>query len=252
MSTSRWFAAAAVIALSIPVPLQSVVSGEEHHFVLSSATAGTRLANFELSDHVEEAILSRWKVSQRMLHGGMQEGVELITIDNGRLRFEVIPTRGMSILSVTNSATGERLFGWDSPVKEVVHPQYLDLESHGGLGWLQGFNEWMVRCGLEFAGHPGKDQFVTNTGDESELDLTLHGKIGNTPASEVELWVEQEPPYRLRLRGVVFERMFYGPKLQLVTEMSLLPDQSRIQLSESITNLGASDQEYQIIYHTNF
>ena len=53
----------------------------------------------------------------------------------------------------------------DSPVKEVVHPSHIDLESRGGLGWLEGFNEWMVRCGLEFAGHPGTDQFINNTGD---------------------------------------------------------------------------------------
>ena len=59
--------------------------------------------------------------------------------------------------------------GWDSPVKEVVHPQYVHLESRGGLGWLEGFSEWVVRCGLEFAGAPGKDKFITNTGDEAEM-----------------------------------------------------------------------------------
>jgi hypothetical protein len=35
-----------------------------------------------------------------------------------------------------------------------------------------------VRCGLEWAGHPGKDKFINNTGDEAEMDLTLHGRLG--------------------------------------------------------------------------
>ena len=252
MRFPRRLASLAVCLLCSPIALPTFSFAGEHRFVLSSAAAGTRIESFELSDHVDQAINSRWKVSQRTLHGGMQEGVQLITIDNGQLIVEIVPTRGMSIRRVMNAATGERLFGWDSPVKEVVHPLYVDLESRGGLGWLRGFNEWMVRCGLEFAGHPGKDQFLNNTGEEAELDLTLHGKIGNIPASEVELFIEDQPPFRLRLRGAVEERMFYGPKLQLVTEMSMQPKQRSINLAESITNLGASDQEYQIIYHTNF
>ena len=41
---------------------------------------------------------------------------------------------------------GSRM-GWDSPVKEVVNPAFINLESRNGLGWLEGFNEMMVRCG---------------------------------------------------------------------------------------------------------
>ena len=35
------------------------------------------------------------------LHGGRQEGVDVILVDNGRLKFTVCPTRGMGVLSVT-------------------------------------------------------------------------------------------------------------------------------------------------------
>jgi murein DD-endopeptidase MepM/ murein hydrolase activator NlpD len=52
---------------------------------------------------------------------------------------------------------GDVYLGWNSPVKEVVHPRLINLQSRGGLGWLEGFNEWMVRCGLENNGHPGVD-----------------------------------------------------------------------------------------------
>jgi hypothetical protein len=57
----------------------------------------------------------------------------------------------MSLLKVTS---GDLTLGWNSPVKEVVHPQFINLQSRGGLGWLEGFNEWMVRCGLEWPAIP--------------------------------------------------------------------------------------------------
>src|SRR6185503_2721388 len=125
-------------------------------------------------------------VRKQTLHGGKQEGVETITVNNGKLQFTVIPTRGMSIAEVFME---DVRLGWHSPVKEIVHPKFINLQERGGLGWLEGFNEWMVRCGLEFAGHPGKDEFINNVGDKAEMDLTLHGKIGNIPASEVEIYV---------------------------------------------------------------
>ena len=192
---------------------------------------------------------AEWCVKKHTLHGGRQEGVEIIEVDNGRLRFVVIPTRGMSVLKVES---GDVRLGWDSPVKEVVHPQFINLESRGGLGWLEGFNEWMVRCGLEWAGHPGRDKFRNNVGDEVELDLTLHGKIGNLPASEVEVVIESGPAPRIHVRGLVEERMFHGPKLSLWASISTGLGSNSIRFDDAITNHDSLDQEFQIIYHANF
>ena len=199
--------------------------------------------------HPNKQFASQWSVTREILNGGKQEGVELLTLDNGKLKITVIPTRGMGILDV--KMEGVRL-GWNSPVKEVVHPSHIDLESRGGLGWLEGFNEWMVRCGLEFAGHPGTDQFINNTGDPSTLNLTLHGKIQNIPASDYEILVDPEPPHRIRIRGTVYESFFYGPKLKLVTEVSTIPGSDTFQISDQLTNEGSSKQEFQLIYHGNY
>ena len=135
----------------------------------------------------------------------------MIEVDNGELQFPSDPTRGMSVLDVT---MGDVRLGWNSPVKEVVHPSYVNLHDRGGLGWLDGFNEWMVRCGLSFAGHPGEDKFINNVGAEATMDLTLHGKIGNIPASEVVVVVDKKAPHRIRIRGRVNEVSFYGPNLR--------------------------------------
>jgi hypothetical protein len=188
-------------------------------------------------------------IKKSTLHGGKQEGVDIIIVNNGKLSFTVIPTRGMGVAHA--QMAGIRL-GWDSPVKEIVHPQYINLQSRGGLGWLEGFNEFVVRCGLEFAGHPGKDKFITNTGDEAEMDLTLHGKIGNIPASEVEVFVDPAEPKRVHIRGRVDERMFYGPKLELWTDISTEAGSNGFRIEDRVTNRGAYEQELQMIYHANY
>ena len=190
-----------------------------------------------------------FNLSKRTLHGGRQEGVELLVVDNGVLRIFVIPTRGMGIWKVE---AGDVQLGWHSPVREIIHPRHINLLNRGGLGWLEGFNEWLVRCGLESAGAPGKDSFITNTGSVAEMDLTLHGKIANLPTSELEIAIDRAPPHRIHVRGRVDETMFYGPKLELWTELSLDPGADSFQVADVITNRAGTEQEFELIYHVNF
>lgn len=221
--------------------------------VLIDADVNASLAAFERSQKDFSRFKTGvWQVKKQSLHGGKQEGVELLVISNGTLRFGVSPTRGMSVVFVEQIEGEKFSVGWKSPVAEVVHPQFIDLESRNGLGWLDGFNEWMCRCGLEFAGHPGKDVFTTNTGESGEMPLTLHGKIGNTPASRVAFSIDETPPHRIRIRGTVFERSFHGPKLRLETEISTVPGSESIEVHDRVTNLGGNEQEFQLIYHTNY
>jgi hypothetical protein len=228
----------------------SANAAEPFRKTLTSVAENVHIDEWKLSSSdLKLAKSGNWSVRKFTLHGGKQEGVDLIVVDNGRLKFVVIPTRGMGVLKVE---LGDVRLGWDSPVKEVVHPQFINLQSRGGLGWLEGFNEWLVRCGLEYAGHPGKDKFINNVGDEAEMDLTVHGRIANIPASEVEVVIDRDPPHRIHVRGRVDERMFYGPKLVLWSEISTEPGSNSIRIDDSIKNLGAFDQEFQIIYHSNY
>jgi hypothetical protein len=228
----------------------SLSAADQFQQTLTSAERNIHVDTWKTTARdLDPASRMSWSVEKHTLHGGKQEGVDVIVVDNGGLRFIVIPTRGMGVLKVE---MGDITLGWNSPVKEVVHPQLINLQSRGGLGWLDGFNEWLARCGLEFAGHPGKDKFINNVGDEAEMDLTLHGKIANLPASEVEVIIDRQPPHTIRIRGRVDERMFYGPKLELWTEISTEPGASTFRIDDEIANRGGFDQEFQLIYHANF
>lgn len=230
-----------------------VSAKEPLEFVLTDADNNVSQTDFAKSHRDFVNLKSEpWWIEKRILHGGKQEGSELIVVNNGRLEFGISPTRGMSVVYLKHIDGKEFPIGWKSPITEVVHPRFIDLESRGGLGWLDGFSEWMCRCGLEFAGHPGRDSFITNTGEKGELTLTLHGKIGNIPASKVMFVIDQEPPYRIHVRGVVFERSFHGPILKLDTDISTVPGSLSLEINDSVTNLGGTVQEFQLIYHTNY
>ena len=98
------------------------------------------------------ARLSRSRSRNTRLRGGRREGVDLIVVDNGALRFSVVPTRGMGLWK--GWYLGNRL-GWDSPISDgPVNPAFVNLDAHGGLGWLEGFDELLARCGLENNGAP--------------------------------------------------------------------------------------------------
>lgn len=223
---------------------------DSFRLLVTSSAKNQNLPEFHIkSSKVTTDCSCEWSVRKVTLRGGKQEGSELIIIDNGKMVITLIPTRGMGLLSVV---AGDVTLGWQSPVKEVVHPRFINLNSRGGLGWLDGFNEWMCRCGLENNGHPGEDRFITNTGDESTMDLTLHGKIANIPASEVEVVISKKSPYTISVRGRVDEKMFYGPKLELQTELSTEPGSSSFRINDVVTNKGASPQEFQMLYHANF
>jgi hypothetical protein len=136
--------------------------GEPFHHRLTSTRENLHVDQWEVAGkEVTPACPTAWSVRKQTLHGGKQEGVDVVVVDNGKLRFTVVPTRGMGVLAVT---LGDMRLGWDSPVQEVVHPNWINLQSRGGLGWLEGFNEWLCRCGMESNGHPGTDKFINNVG----------------------------------------------------------------------------------------
>jgi len=189
-----------------------------------------------------------WTVRMQRLRGGKQEGVDLITIDNGVFQLRVCPTRGMGIIDATMD---ELKLGWISPVKEIVHPALIDLQRRGRTGWLEGFSEFVVRCGLEFMGPPCKDFEHLAVGEPPATDTTLHGKIANTPASEVEIEVQTAAPYAITLRGVVHERAMYGPKLALTADLTIVPGEQGFTLSDTITNRGGQPAEACLLYHIN-
>ncbi len=206
-----------------------------------ASTEGFQVVNLKDSDGKQP-----WSVRSYVLRGGLREGVQVVEIDNGRLAFSVLPTRGMSIWK---GHCGKVSLGWDSPVKDPVHPAFINEQERGGLGWLKGFNEWFVRCGLNSMGAPGIDAVSNNSGNEVRVALTLHGKIANIPARSVSLKVTGGT---IVLSGEVDEAMMFGPALRLTTEIRTEFGSDTMTITDTVTNLGNNPQEHEMLYHINY
>jgi hypothetical protein len=185
--------------------------------------------------------LPRWSVRLRTCRGGRSEGVHVAEIDNGATCIDILPTRGMGIWRVRR---GDKTLGWQSPVRGPVHPAFVPLFDPSGLGWLEGFDELLCRCGLASNGAP---EFDSTTG---KLLYPLHGRIANLPAHRVELIIDDDNG-QITLRGIVDETRFHFQSLRLTTTLTTTIGSDEFTWSDEIKNIGGRDATIQLLYHFN-
>lgn len=217
--------------------------------VLTDAEKGVWLERFESAAPDDTPAEKRWALGKRTLHGGLSDGVDLVEVDNGALSFAVVPTRGLGLLRAQYRGIS---LGWKAPVRGPVHPKFVNLAERSGLGWLQGFDEFMVRCGLDSNGAPCRDLVRDDQGNELEMPLTLHGRIANQPAYRVEVEVEEGEPPVLSVSGAVEESMMLAPALGLSTRLSTAVGSNVLRVADEVHNLGGVEAEMQLLYHWNF
>ncbi len=182
-----------------------------------------------------------YSVAKRRLRGGLRDGVDVIEVDNGTFRFIVVPTRGMG---VWRAAQGDLRLQWKSPVEGPVHPAIVRLWEPSGIGWLDGFDELLVRCGLESNGAPEFDE-------KGELVWPLHGRIANLPASRVEVSIDGDSG-EICVSGVVDEQRLFGNKLRLTARYVTRVGQPGVTVVDEVTNPSAEPSELELLYHVNF
>ena len=194
---------------------------------------------------------SEFSITKRTLKGGRRDGVDFIQVENGALSFSIVPTRGMGIWK--GRYHGD-FVGWNSPVADgPIHPAYVNLMSQGGLGWLDGFDEVLVRCGLENNGAPFQET-ATNAADGSKRDTLfgLHGKIANLAAHYVAIHIDEKPPHEITIEGHVIESKLFHLQIRMVTKISTVPGSNVLKVHDEFHNLRDSPSEFQVLYHWNF
>ena len=183
----------------------------------------------------------RCSVTNRLLSGGLSTGVQILEVDNGVLEFSVIPTRGMGIWKAKLSGLD---IGWKSPVRGPVHPSFVRLWEPSGIGWLDGFDELVVRCGLD---SNGAFEFTS----DGRLKYPLHGRIANIPAYDVTASVDT-PSGQISITGVVDEARLFSQKLRLMSAITTSEGQPRLTITDVITNMSAEPADLELLYHINF
>ncbi|MBL8818270.1 MAG: aldose 1-epimerase family protein [Planctomyces sp.] len=190
-----------------------------------------------------------WSVSMQRLRGGVSDGVDVVTINNGRMKLDLLPTRGMGVWR--GDVDGVPLH-WVSPVSNPVHPSWVDPMRRGGIGWLDGFNELICRCGLGWHGAPANEVRRDAAGKiVSEEFLPLHGRIANLPAHDVQVSISEENGGLISVTGVVDEGCLFGGRLRLTSTLRTQPGSSRFTVEDVVTNLGSAPAESEMLYHCN-
>lgn len=175
------------------------------------------------------------------LCGGLREGVEVLEVHNGRLKFWLLPQRGMGIWKAW---LDDVEIGWQAPVQGPVHPSFVSLSEAGGLGWLDGFDELLCRCGLESNGAPEFDE-------RGILRYPLHGRIANRPAHYVDTRIDAASG-EIAVSGEVDEGRLHAQKLRLHSTVSSAASSNAMRVQDRVENRSAGAAEFQMLYHINF
>ena len=152
----------------------------------------------------------------------------------------ILPTRGMSIWRM--EASGVR-FGWQSPVFGPVHPSQVPVFDPSGIGWLEGFDELLVRCGLESNGAPEHRA-------DGTLVYPLHGRIGNLPADSLSIEYD-EASGRLEVIGEVLESRLFIKRLRLRSRIRFEASNAEVAILDDVTNELSKPASMQLLYHIN-
>lgn len=169
---------------------------------------------------------------------GRGNGVQVVEIDNGPLQVTLLPTRGMSIWQIICDGVP---FKWNSPIDGPVNPALVPVFDPSGLGWLEGFDEMMVRCGLVSNGAPEFDA-------ESNWRFPLHGRIANLPAERI--WCEADDN-GIVLAGDVREQRLFFNNLQLTARIRIDFDSRVVEIDDTVKNLASTAMATQMLYHIN-
>jgi Domain of unknown function (DUF4432) len=212
----------------------------QHRWKLSSEVAGKSESDFEISAHEISGATQQWRVVKRTLRSGLSQGVDVVEIDNGRLRCIIVPTRGMGLWRAW--ADGHEL-GWQSPVRGPVHPCFVPIAEPSGNGWLSGFDELLCRCGLESNGAP-------EFNEQGRLQYPLHGRVANLPAHSLELVVD-DVESTISLHGIVDESRYHYQKLRMHTSYTTRFGTAGIAWHDEVENFGGCAAGMQMLYHTN-
>ncbi|MEM7477655.1 MAG: aldose 1-epimerase family protein [Planctomycetota bacterium] len=179
-------------------------------------------------------------ISRVELAGGASHGVELLLVQSDRVRAAICPTRGMSLWKAD---IDELPLGWNSPIQGPIHPNFVAIDESSGLGWLDGFDELMVRCGLRSFGAP-------DFGEQGQLLFPLHGRVGNLPARNVSVQVDAEHSL-LEVAGEVHETRFLQFNLQLQAKYIFAMGEPTIEIQDSVKNGSGVPTTMQMLYHIN-
>lgn len=173
-------------------------------------------------------------VCEMRLIGGKADGMRMLSVKNAKgLCFLISLDRCGDIAQL--SLKGDN-YGYFAPCGYVA-PQYYDNKD---AGFLKSFTAgFFTTCGLTAVGSPCEDD-----GEQ----LPLHGNISHTPCENVCHWVENE---EIHIKVWVRDAALFAHQLLLEREYVCPIHENVIEMTDRITNIGATETPLEVLYHCN-
>jgi hypothetical protein len=174
-----------------------------------------------------------------VLDDGVEKGLEAIELRTGAgLELDILPSRGLDLGAARFNGLS---LCWLS-ASGFAHPGLAESNSQGG--WERAFGGGLLTtCGLSNVGGPNEDQGV---------QYHQHGRASASPAFEVSArgeWIGDD--YIMSVQGKTREAVLYGDKLEKTRLIRAKLGQARIELEDTVENIGSKPAALMILYHVN-
>ncbi|MEM7487580.1 MAG: aldose 1-epimerase family protein [Pseudomonadota bacterium] len=199
-------------------------------------------------------------ISRRSAHGRGLADLRLVTVADGPgtggrllelrtpagLAADIALDRGGDLLRVNWRG---REVGWHSAAL-APHP-WPDAEAEHGLGFLRGFDGFLVTCGLDHHGVPAETSAEAARYPLRDVHVhPLHGRIATSRAELVQKridWAAGEIVLDLVMR----QTTVFGENLELARRYSVALERGEIVISDRVTNRGFRPARHGLLYHVN-
>lgn len=162
------------------------------------------------------------------------------------LSLDVALDRGGDIVRLT--WRGDEM-GWHSAVGAPA--PWPDLDTEHGLGFLRGFDGFLVTCGLDHHGVPAEtDASDFNYPLRTRNVHPLHGRIMATRASLLANAIDCDAG-TIVVRTVARQASVFGEVLELDRTLTVNLWEPRIEIADRVTNRGFRPTRHAILYHVN-
>jgi hypothetical protein len=173
--------------------------------------------NGKISNLCEVMSLRRYTLTE-----GREKGLEVIDCDNGRLRFLINVTKACDIMQMYHEGRNVSFVsknGFSSRETDFIR------RFEGGM---------LYTCGLDSVG--------------SRDGYELHGTLHNTPATITRAECSDG---KIIVEATVRDAALFGKDLVLKRRIETEMDGDTLMLTDVLTNEGARDEEYCLLYHIN-
>ena len=185
-------------------------------------------------------LYSLFGMKQYTLADGRARGMRAIDLKNGKgIEMTVLPDRAMDIPYLSFHGISMHF----TSKTGLVSPEYYVED--GARGFLKNFDAGLLTtCGITYSGAAC---------EYKGRKLGLHGPLPNTPAENVNKWVDYEKDdVVLKLSGTMREACVFEENMQLHREMTLLTERNMLRIHDTVENCGFEEQPVMLVYHINF